>query len=61
METARRALQDLRLQRAIRRVSDRLREEPKADRSRLVSEAALTYGLSPAQEEFLYHMYGRAA
>ncbi len=61
MERSRRALQDMRLQRAIDWVSQRLEEQPQAERARLVNEAAVTYGLSPSQEEFLYHMYGRAA
>ncbi len=57
METPRRALQDLRLQSAIRWVSQRLEEEPQNDRGRLVNEAAERYALSPHQEEFLYHLY----
>jgi len=61
MEKARREAQDMRLQRAIRWVSERLAEQPQANRGRLVNDAALTYGLSPSQTEFLYHMYGLAA
>jgi hypothetical protein len=47
----------MRLQRAIQWVSERLEEQPGADRGKLVDEAAETFGLSPRQEEFLYHIY----
>jgi len=49
----------MRLQRAIQRVSQQLEAQPEAERARLVNEAALAHELSPVQEEFLYHMYGR--
>lgn len=57
MESSRRAMQDLRLQSAIHWVSQRLEEQPRADRSRLLNDAAVTYGLSPAQAEFLCHTF----
>ncbi len=57
METPRRALQDYRLRQAIQWVSERLDEQPQADRGKLVNEAAWTYALSPRQEDFLYHLY----
>lgn len=61
METARRALQDYRLQRAIRWVSERVQEQPAPNRGELVNEASARFGLSPRQEEFLYGMYRKEA
>jgi hypothetical protein len=54
-------MQDLRLQRAIQWVGQRLEEQPKADRSRLLNDAEVTYGLSPFQAEFLCHTFCPAA
>ena len=56
-----RGLQDMKLQRAIRWISDYLREESEANRAKLIDEASRQFGLSPRQEEFLYHMYQKAA
>jgi hypothetical protein len=52
-----RALQDMKLQRAIRWISDRLQENPTANRALLIDAASNQFGLSPRQEEFLQHMY----
>ena len=52
-----RALNDLRLQQAIRWISDRLKEEPCAPRGLLIDVAGQEFALSPRQEEFLEHMY----
>jgi hypothetical protein len=57
MDRHERALQDMRLQHAIRWISDWLQEEPRADRGTLIDAASRRFGLSPSQEEFLYHMY----
>ena len=56
-----RALQDMKLQRAIRWISDRLQDEPMANRGSLIDAASREFGLSPRQEEFLHHMYLKAA
>jgi hypothetical protein len=52
-----RALQDMKLQRAIRWISDRLQEDPVAKTGSLLDAASREFGLSPRQEEFLHHMY----
>jgi hypothetical protein len=52
-----RALQDMKLQRAIRWISDRLQQEPTASRGVLIDAAGKQFGLSPRQGEFLHHMY----
>ncbi len=57
MSRQQRALQDMKLQRAIRWVSDRLQEEPGANRVTLIDAASQQFGLSPRQAEFLHHMY----
>lgn len=41
------------LRRALRWLDDRVKEEPTLARAKLVSEAAVRFDLSPAQEEFL--------
>ena len=56
-----RALQDMKLQRAIRWISNRLQDEPAADRGALIDTASRQFGLSPRQEEFLHHMYLQTA
>jgi hypothetical protein len=55
-----RALQDMKLQRAIRWISDRLQEDPLATRGSLIDAASREFGLSPRQEEFLHNMYLQA-
>ncbi len=52
-----RALNDLKLQRAIRWISDRLQEEPATPRGVLIDMAGQEFSLSPRQEDFLEHMY----
>ena len=41
------------LRRALRWLSERRREEPKAPRLKLVEEAALRFDLTPAEADFL--------
>ena len=41
------------LRRALRWLDDRVKEEPKVERSRLVGDAAVRFDLSPVEEEFL--------
>jgi hypothetical protein len=41
------------LRRALRWLDDRVREEPRADRSKLVSEASVRFDLTPMEEDFL--------
>lgn len=56
-----RALQDMKLQRAIRWISHRLQDDPTANRGALIDAASTQFGLSPRQEEFLHHMYIQTA
>jgi hypothetical protein len=56
-----RVLQDMKLQRAIRRISESLDETPEVNRGEMIDQASQMFGLSPRQEEFLYHMYGAAS
>jgi hypothetical protein len=53
-----RVLDDLKLQRAIRWISDALQATPDAKRGEAIDRASQTFGLSPRQEEFLYRLYG---
>ncbi len=57
MTRQQRMLQDMKLQRAIRWISDELQADPLANRGLLVDVASREFGLSPRQEEFLHHMY----
>jgi hypothetical protein len=41
------------LRRALRWLDDRVKDEPKAERARLVNEAAQRFDLSPVEAEFL--------
>jgi hypothetical protein len=41
------------LRRALRWLDDRVRDEPGANRARLVSEAAVRFDLTPFEEDFL--------
>jgi hypothetical protein len=41
------------LRRALCWLDDRVREEPRADRSKLVSEASVRFDLTPMEEDFL--------
>jgi hypothetical protein len=48
------------LRRALRWLDERAREEPAAERLRLVGEAAARFDLSPVEEEFLLTNWTRA-
>jgi len=52
-----RALNHLKLQHAIRWISAHLHDEPEARRGEIIERAIQQFGLTPHQEEFLYHMY----
>lgn len=41
------------LARALRWLDDRVKEDPKLDRSKLVSDASIRFDLTPMDEEFL--------
>jgi len=41
------------LRRALRWLDDRVKDEPKVERGKLVNEAAQRFDLSPVEEEFL--------
>ncbi len=41
------------LRRALRWLDERVKEEPKLDRSKLVDDAAVRFDLSPVEAEFL--------
>jgi len=48
------------IKQAIRWIDDRLRDDPRADRSRVLDEAARRFDLSPLDAEFLLrHLAGR--
>lgn len=48
------------IKQAVRWIDDRLRDDPRADRSRLLDEAARRFDLSPLDAEFLLrHLAGR--
>ncbi len=48
------------LRRALRWLDERVRDEPKVDRSKLVGEASVRFDLSPVEEEFLLVNWVRA-
>ncbi len=48
------------LRRALRWLDERVKEEPKLERSKLVGEAAVRFDLSPVEEEFLLTNWVRA-
>ncbi len=54
-------IEDAALKRAIEWMSDRLKEEPDANRGELIDQASREFGLSPLQEEFLYRQLGKPA
>jgi hypothetical protein len=41
------------LRRALRWLDDRVKEDPRLDRARLVGEASVRFDLTPVEEEFL--------
>ncbi len=47
------------LRRAVRWLDERAREDAKADRVKLVSEAAARFDLTPLEEEFLLSNWSR--
>ena len=47
------------LRRALRWLDERVKEEPKLERSRLVGDAAVRFDLSPVEEEFLLTNWAR--
>jgi hypothetical protein len=47
------------LRRALRWLDDRVRDDPQARRTALVSEAATRFDLTPAEEEFLLRSWVR--
>lgn len=47
------------LRRALRWLDDRVRDEPAADRSKLVSEASVRFDLTPVEEDFLLQNWVR--
>jgi len=53
------AIVDAALHRAIEWMSDRLKEEPIANRGELIDQASREFGLSPLQEEFLYRRFSK--
>jgi len=55
-----RVLQDMKLQNAIRWISEARDETPEANHGEMIDRASQAFGLSPLQEEFLYRMYGAA-
>ena len=48
------------LRRAMRWLDERAREDPQADKLKLVSEAAARFDLSPLEEEFLIGNWSRS-
>lgn len=47
------------LRRALGWLDERIREDPKLDRARLVGEASLRHDLGPEEEEFLLKQWAR--
>ncbi len=47
------------LRRALRWLDERAREEPKADRLKLIGEAAIRFDLTPVDEDFLLRNWVR--
>jgi hypothetical protein len=47
------------LRRALRWLDERVREEPKADRGKLVGEASVRFDLSPVEADFLLQNWVR--
>lgn len=48
------------LRRALRWLDDRVRDDPKADRGKLVGEASVRFDLSPVEEDFLLQNWVRS-
>jgi hypothetical protein len=47
------------LRRALRWLDERVREDPRPDRVKLIGEAAARFDLSPVEEDFLLGNWGR--
>jgi hypothetical protein len=47
------------LRRAVRWISDRFRDDPKAGFGKLINEAAIRFDLSPLEVEFLMNNWGK--
>ncbi len=47
------------LRRALRWLDDRVRDEPRLDRAKLVGEASVKFDLTPVEEEFLLRNWVR--
>lgn len=60
-DTTEMTIQDAALHRAVEWMSDRLKEEPNANRGELIDQASREFGLTPLQEEFLYRQFGKPA
>lgn len=48
------------LRRALRWLDERVRDEPRADRVKLVGEASVRFDLSPVEEDFLLRNWVRS-
>lgn len=44
---------------AVRWINNQLRDNPKADRLKLIDEAGMLFNLSPLDADFLYRYYGK--
>ena len=47
------------LRKALRWLDDRVHDEPRADRAKLVGEASVRFDLTPMEEDFLLHNWVR--
>ena len=45
------------LKRAIKWISNHLKEDPEAQKLKVIQDAVLRFDLSPKDEQFLYHFY----
>ncbi len=54
-------IDDAALKKAIEWMSDRLKEEPGANRAGLIDQASKEFDLTPLQEEFLYNQFSRSS
>ena len=53
--------QDAALHRAVEWMSDRLKEQPNANRGELIDQSSQEFGLTPLQAEFLYRQFSKPA
>ncbi len=47
------------IRRALRWLDDRVQDDPRADRARLIGEAAVRFDLTPLEEDFLLRNWAR--